>query len=232
MQSGLRIASEIGHREYVVGNRFALGILYAELFTPDHARRQLEGALTLAEELRSAAWIHPVSGALAGVYLMLDDQKSAQACLETVISPQTPMDALGKRCCWVRRAELALSQDDPDLALDITDRLIASAPGMLPGRVITYLWKLKGEALAANGRTEDACSLLHSAIENARATGERFLLWRIHARLGQLYRTMGRPEAAGKEFSAARALIDELAATVPDETLRDQFRQGAYTLAA
>jgi tetratricopeptide (TPR) repeat protein len=230
MQSGLRTASEIGHREYVVGNRFALGILYAELFAPDQAREQLEGALTLAGELRSPTWINLVSGALAAVYFLLDDLKSAQVCLETVISPQTPMDTLGRRYCWVRRAELALSQDDPVLALDITDRLIATAPGMSPGRVITFLWKLKGVALAANGRTENACSLLQLANENAQATGERFLLWRIHARLGQLFHTMGHQEAAEKEFLAARALIDELAANIPEETLKDKFRQGAYSI--
>ena len=140
------------------------------------------------------------------------------------------MDTLGKRYCWIRRAELALSQDDPVLALGITDRLIVAAPGMLPGRVITFLWMLKAEALAANGRTENACSLLQSAIENAQVTGERFLLWRIHASLGRLYRTKGHQEVAEKEFLAARALIDELAATVPDETLKDKFRQGAHTI--
>jgi tetratricopeptide (TPR) repeat protein len=140
------------------------------------------------------------------------------------------MDTLGKRYCWVRRGELALSQDDPVLALDIADRLIATAPGMSPERVITFLWKLKAEALAANGRTENALSLLHSAIENAQVSGERFLLWRIHASLGQLYRTLGRQEAAEEEFLTARALIDELAATVPDEMLKDKFRQGAYNI--
>ena len=230
IQSSLRIASRIGHREYVVGARFALGILYAELFAPDEARGQFEAALTLARELRSPTWIQAVVGALAGVYLMFDEKKSAQACLETAISAQTPLDTLGKRYCWVRWAELALIQDDPTLALDIADRLITSAPGISPGRVISYLWKLKAEALAALWHPVDACSLLQAAIENAEASGERYLLWRIHARLGQLCRTIGRQEAAEKEFSAARALIEESAATVPDETLKDRFRQGAYSI--
>jgi tetratricopeptide (TPR) repeat protein len=228
VQNSLRTASEVGHREYVVGARFALGILYTEIFAPVQAREQLEETLNLAQELHSPAWIHPVCAALVTTYLMLDDIKSARACLETVISPETPMDTLGRRYCWVGRAELAFAQDDPALALDITERLIASAPGMSPGRVITFLWKLKAEALAAIGRTEEACLLLQSAIENAGSTGERSLLWRLHASLGRLYRNMGQQEAAGKEIAAARALIDELAATVPDETLKDNFRQSAY----
>lgn len=32
MKKGLAIASEIGHGEWLVGNHFALGILYVELF--------------------------------------------------------------------------------------------------------------------------------------------------------------------------------------------------------
>lgn len=230
LQSGLRIATEIGHREYVVGNRCALGNLYIELLAPELAKGQLEETLALAIELRSQIWIHQATGALAEVYLMLDDRKLAQTCLETVISPQTPMDTMGKRYCWARRSELALAQDDPALALDIADRLIASAPGMSPGRVITFLWMLKAEALAVLRRREDALSLLHTALENARATGERCLLWRVHARLRRLYRVMGHQEAAERQLSAARALIDEFAATIPDETLQYNFRQGAGSM--
>ena len=227
LQSGLRIASEIGHHEYVVGSRFTLGMLYAELLAFEQAREQLEGVLTMAGELRHPQWVYMISGALAETYLMLDDLIAAQTCLEAVISSQTPMDTAGKRYCWVRWAELALAQADPALALEITERLIASAPGWSPGRIITFLWKLKAEALVAIGCTEKALPLLHSAIENAQVTGERFLLWRLYASLGRLYYIMVQQEEADKAFSVAQMLIDELAATIPDEALRHSFQQGA-----
>ncbi|UCC88670.1 MAG: tetratricopeptide repeat protein, partial [Anaerolineales bacterium] len=230
IQRGLRIASEIGHREWAVGNRFALGVLYAELLAPEEARRQLEEALALTKELRSQYWIHHVTGALAGACYLLDDLAGAQACLDKVVSPQTPMDTMGKRYCWARRAELALSQGDPAHALEITQRLIASAPGMSPERVITFLWKLKGEALAAMGRAEEACSLLRAALENAQVTEERFLLWRIHASLGRLYCATDHQKEAEKEFSATSELIQELAASVPDEALKGNFLHSAYNM--
>jgi tetratricopeptide (TPR) repeat protein len=138
------------------------------------------------------------------------------------------MDTLGKRYCWVRWAELALLQDDPALALDIIERLIASAPGISPGRVITYLWQLKGDALAALGQSEAACSWLRAALDNARDLEERFLLWRVQASLGQRYLAMNDSIEARKAFSAARTLIDELGAAVSDEVLKDKFLQGAY----
>ena len=135
---------------------------------------------------------------------------------------------MGKRYCWAKRAELALLRGDPALALEITDRLIASAPGMPDEGVITFLWMLKGQALTALERAEGAKAFLEAATENARALEERFLLWRVHASLGRLYTKMGRQREAQREFSTARDLVEELAATVPDEALRDYFLQEAY----
>ncbi|MCP4409848.1 MAG: tetratricopeptide repeat protein [Gammaproteobacteria bacterium] len=230
LQNGLRIASELGHREWMIGNRWSLGVLYDELFAPEEARQQLEAALALARELRSQIWINYIIGTLAGIYLKLGHIKAAQDCLQTALSSTTPMDALGKRYCWARRAELALKQDDPALTLDITERLIASAPGISSECVITFLWQLQAEALAAMGRQEDAGTLLLAAIENAEGTGEQFLLWRVHASWGKICRDMGRPAAAEEEFGAARSLIDALAATIADETLRENFYLGAGTV--
>jgi tetratricopeptide (TPR) repeat protein len=230
MRKGLRIASEIGHREWMVGNRFALGVLYAELLAPEQARRQLEGALTLAEGLQSQYWIHHVIGALAGAFCLLGDLAGAQTRLESVISAQTPMDTMGTRYCWARRADVALAQDDPALALEVTDRLIATAPGMSPERVITYLWKLRGDALATLGRADEAEPLLRAAVENAHAMEERFLLWRVHASLGRLYHAMNQKREARREFSTARGVIKELAATIPDDALRGSFQRRAYDM--
>ncbi len=227
LESGLYIASELGHREWLVCHRFALGILFAESFAPVQAHGQLDDALTLADELNSPHYLHLVRGAIAGACLVNKDLEPAQAYLDEVIFPDTPMDTLSKRYCWTRRAELALAQNEPSLALNITERLIASAPGMSPGRVITYLWKLKADALAGNRNIKEALVLLHEAIDNARAYGERFLLWRLHASLAGLYCTMGQAENAEKEYSMAQSLIDTLAATIPDEMLKNKFRQGA-----
>jgi tetratricopeptide (TPR) repeat protein len=202
--------------------------VYTELLASEQALGQLNRALALAGELRSQLWMHHITGALAGAYLVRDDLTGAQACLERVLSPRTPMDTMGNRYCWARRAELALAQGDPALTLDITDRLITSAPGMSPGRVITFLWKLKGEALATMGHMEEAQSFLQAAIENSQVTGERFLLWRLHASLGRLYCALGLRSEAEEELSTARALIQELADTIPEGELRHSFLQRAH----
>jgi tetratricopeptide (TPR) repeat protein len=228
VQEGARIASEIGHREWLVGNLFALGVLYCELLAPEKALLELQRALALAVELRSQYWINHVTGAQATAYLILGNLKSAQSSLDTVITRLTPMDTKGKRYCWARRAELALAKDDPATALAMTDRLITSAVGMSTDRVITFLWHLKGEALAMLDRMGEAEASLHTALANAQKTEERFLQWRIHASLGQLYQMTDRAEIAEGEMSAGRSLVEEMATTLPDEELAHNFRQRAF----
>jgi hypothetical protein len=49
------------------------------------------------------------------------------------------------------------------------------------------------------------------------------MLWRIHIALGNLYQVMAQLEDAEREFLAARTIIEELAANVPDESLRNNF---------
>jgi tetratricopeptide (TPR) repeat protein len=230
VHSALSIASATGHREWMVGSRSVLGALYVELLAPDEARSQLRQALALAERLQSRHWIHHATGALAAACFLLNDLAQAQTCLEAVLSPETAMNTLHKRTCWARRAELALLQGQASLALDIVDRLIASAPGMAPGRVIPFLWKLKAEALAAAGRAEEAGSLLQAAVQHAQAAGERFLLWRIHTSLGRLYCTTHRQPEGEQQFSTARQHVRELADTVPGQGLRDSFLQRACGL--
>ena len=228
MQNGLQLALEIGHGEWIVGNRFALGILFNELLAPREARHQLEKALDLARDLQSQYWIHHVIGALVPTYTMLDDLPGALNLLESVISTETPMDTMGKRYCWARRAELALLQEDPALALDILDRLIATAHGKSTNEVISFLWMLKGEALRELGEKVKAASHFQAALANAQAYRERFLMWRIQASLGQLYQAINQPTQAEQAFSAAGELIHELASNIKDEALKEGFLQGAY----
>ncbi len=225
-QNGLRIASEIEHREGW-GCQSVLGLLYVSCSRP-RSLPAAKNVLVLAKELNSQHWIHQVTGTLAAAYVLQGDLPHAQACLETVISPETPMDTLHKRYCWARRAELALYQGNPTLALEITERLIISTPALSPGNVIPFLWKLKGEALAASGHIDEAIALLRAAEENAQETGERFLQWRIHASLGHFYRSINDPVNARKEFATSRALIGKIASSISVEGLKDKFIKSAY----
>ena len=54
--------------------------------------------------------------------------------------------------------------------------------------------------------------------------------WRICIALGNLYQAQGRYTEAEQAFATARTLIKELAATIADEPLRDNFLQRATAM--
>ena len=157
------------------------------------------------------------------MYLLQQDLVQAEAILVAALEPDAPMQTIGQRLVWAARAELALARSNPGLALDITDRLIASAANLTNEYVIPLLWKLRGEALAALHRSEEAETMLQAAQEAARTQGLQSLQWRICVSLAKLYQGQGRNKEAEQAFATARTIIEELANTLADESLRDNF---------
>jgi class 3 adenylate cyclase/DNA-binding CsgD family transcriptional regulator/Tfp pilus assembly protein PilF len=229
-QASLAISEQIEHRQFMTFGHWELGVLYLELLALPEAQQQLEQALALAHEVGSAYWIRLVSGFLALAYLLQQDLTQAESILNAALPPDAPSETSGQRIVWAARADLALARSDPGLALDITDRLIASAANLSGERVIPRLWKLRGEALAALKLAAEAETTLQAAQAAARAQGLRPLLWRICVTLGKFYQTQKRQGEAEQAFLTARTLIEELAASVADERLREHFLSQATAM--
>src|SRR5207248_11478745 len=123
-----------------------------------------------------------------------------------------------------------LARGDPGLALDIAEQLIASAANLSSECVIPHLWKLRGEVLVALQRGTEAETTLRAAQDAVRAQGLRPLLWRINVALGKLYQAQAREVEAEQAFSTARLLIEELAANLQDERLREHFLSQATAM--
>ena len=116
------------------------------------------------------------------------------------------------------------------MALQIAEQLLASAPGKVPGQStqpIPHLLKLKGEALMALSHLDEAVEALEDARRGAQERNARPLLWTIHRSLGQAYRLLQHKDQARQERAAGRQLIEELATTIDDASLRDQFLRAA-----
>ena len=85
---------------------------------------------------------------------------------------------------------------------------------------------VRAEALTTLGRYAEADLTLEKARDDATAMGVRPLLWRIEAAVGHLHRVQRRRLEARRAFDTAREIAEDLAAKVPDEALRAQFREG------
>jgi DNA-binding CsgD family transcriptional regulator len=230
IQRGLDIAQEIDLREWVIVGYAALGCLYRDLLALTLARQHLEHALALAREHGSVHWIRCTTGLLAVVYTRARDVAQAESLLTPILRPETPTQMVGQRLCWFARAELALARNDADMALQIADRLLASAANLAAEGDIPLLALLRGEALAALQRRPEAERPLRAALSRAVAEGTRPLQWRIQVALGRLYRTQGRREDADGAFAAARTIVEDLAAEVPDDAVRQEFLKQATAL--
>jgi DNA-binding CsgD family transcriptional regulator/tetratricopeptide (TPR) repeat protein len=229
-QEGLRIAEAIEHHQWMTLGNCLLGALSLDLLDLKASQQFFGQALVQAQAIGSWNWIRTVSAFLAQALLLQQDRAQADSILTAALEDGAAMQTIGQRLVWAARADLALARGDPALALDITDRLIASATNLSDEQVIPRLWKLRGETLAAPGRTEEAEAMLRAAEVAARVQGLRPLCWQISVAQGLLYRTQGRKEEAEQVFSTARLLIEELAADLPDEQVRGQFLRQAMTL--
>ena len=220
--SALEIAESIEHRQWILGCHATLGALFLDLLAVPKAHHHLAQAESLARELDSRLWTTIVSAVLARAYIQQRDFAAAAALAETEAT-DAPMRTLGGRMLWCARAELKLATGNAAEALGIVDRLIASDPNRAPDAVVPWLWRLRGDALAALRRRDEAEVVLLAASNTAHARGLRPLLWRVHLSLAHLYRAEKRHAEAGEAFAAAQRILEELAAGITEVSVRDTF---------
>jgi predicted ATPase/DNA-binding CsgD family transcriptional regulator len=231
VQAGLRIASEIGHRQWTAAAYCAMGLVYVLQLEPTFAKDALTTALSLAHELGSAWWIAQATTCLARAYLLKHDMERAEAALAAVLPrEQRPRD-LGERGMHLAWGELALAQGQPDQALQIAEELLETVPGVATGaggQPIPWLLRLQGEALLALGQINEAVQVLEETKRGTLERQERSRLWYIHGLLARAYHQGKQEEQARREGMAARNAIASLAATIDEPALREQFTHAAH----
>jgi DNA-binding CsgD family transcriptional regulator len=226
---GMAIGEEIEHRTTQIFAHCALGMLHLDLFALRTARQHLERALALARELHAPFYILSVTGLLVSLHLTEHNTAQAETIFAAEFSPDLPMRTHGQRRLWLARAEILLARGDPGGALDIIEEMIATTPNIerMPDGCIPRLDLTRSAALTALGRDEHAQRILETAIQTADAQGARPLLWRLQCALGSLHGRQGRTQEAARAFEAARLVIEDLAATVPDASTASMFQRQA-----
>jgi DNA-binding CsgD family transcriptional regulator len=227
VQQSLYIAEEIEHRQWQTASQTVLGGIYYGLLAYPQAREHFEQALALARKIGSLFWTRIATGYLASALIAQGDLSQAELLLKAVLDLQTPAQTMAQRLMWCAQVELTLARGNPARALDITDVLIASDPNTSDGQHILRISKLRGEAHMALKQPIEAESALTSAQAIAREQGARPMQWRISVSLGSLYQGQGSNKEAEQEFAIARTIIEELATTIEDESLRDTFMRQA-----
>jgi DNA-binding NarL/FixJ family response regulator len=226
-QEALRIATAIEHQQWIVATYGALGQLYLLMLEPALAISALEAGLAVAQTLGSAYWIRNLTSYLALSYVLRQEFPHAEEVLKTVMPREYQPSNASERQVARTWSELALAQGEPAIALHIAEHLIVSAPGGVGQQPIPHLLALKGEALIALKRLEEAAQVLEDAKLGAEQRQAPSVLWRVHGSLGQVYHLLKQEDQAQREWSTAREIIAKLVGTIDQTYLREHFVQAA-----
>jgi predicted Zn-dependent protease len=178
----------------------------------------------------SPFWFRCVSGFLATTCVGAGDLDRAEAVLAALSDADEQLQTLGDRLSQCARAELALAQGKPEIALSMLDHLTSSVPPSSAGKVTPRLWYLRGRALTVLDRADEAGETFRDAAIAA-ATHDRLpLLWSILLAQASLERSQGYGDKGERAMAEARSIVHRLATTIPDEALRAGFLAGATRL--
>lgn len=219
----LRIATEIGHRQWIIGAQNALGYVHLMMLQATSAIQWFELALAFANKLGSAWWVGGISANLAGGYLLNKDLPRARALLDAGLENEKGDYTLAKQRMLWAKGNLLLADEKPKEALKIAEELFSLRSQHPEDQPIPYLLKLKGQALTALKQEKKAIQTLEDAKQGALQREALPLQWQVHALLGWLYRGQKDNPASELEFGNARRVLQSLEANIQDETLRVQF---------
>jgi len=119
--------------------------------------------------------------------------------------------------------ELWLARGNIEKALAYADECIQLSESTGRKKNIVKGRRLQGQAFLAQGKLEEAEREISTALEVAKEIGNPPQLWKTHAALGDLRQAQGQVEARRKTYRDALAVIDGVAASLTDKSLRKTF---------
>jgi class 3 adenylate cyclase/tetratricopeptide (TPR) repeat protein len=119
--------------------------------------------------------------------------------------------------------EAVLAAGDLGRALALADECLALAEPTESQKNVVKGRRLRGQALMAQGRLEDAGRELETALEDARAAGNPPQLWKTLAAVGELRRGRGDEQGALDAYLEAMTVIKAVADALADRELQAIF---------
>jgi tetratricopeptide (TPR) repeat protein len=119
--------------------------------------------------------------------------------------------------------ELWLARGTIDKALAYADECIQLSESTGRLKNIVKGRRLRGQVLLAQGKLKEAEQEISTALELAKKIGNPPQLWKTHAALGNLRQAQGQVGAKHKAYQDALVVIDEVASSLTDKSLRETF---------
>jgi tetratricopeptide (TPR) repeat protein/transcriptional regulator with XRE-family HTH domain len=208
------------------------GWIYGELQDHQHAlelnRQSLEAACAIEvsdTEIQSNARLNLGDNLLA--LGRLDEAEECFQAVERVARHPRPQDrwALGHYAQHLFHSygELCLVRGDADRALAYAGECLALAESSECRKNIVKACRLRGQVFLARADLRGAEAEFARALELARQVGNPPQLWKTLLNISDLRAAQGRQDDAHQAFNEVRSIIDRVAASLGDKSLRTMF---------
>jgi tetratricopeptide (TPR) repeat protein len=127
--------------------------------------------------------------------------------------------------------EVVLAGGDAERALRLADECLALAEPTESRKNIVKGRRLRGQALLAQGKPDEAEKDVSIAVQVAHQAGNPPQLWKTLAALGDLRRAVGKSPEAGQAYLAALSVIEGVATGLADERLQTTLLGSSATRA-
>ena len=238
LEDVVELGERVGEVAYTTRAYNTIGWLYREL--EDHPRaiewntRCVEESVRIKArsktEVRANAQINLGDSLLALGHL--DEAEGYFQQVEHVIRHPQPED---RWMLW-RYAqhlfhsygELWLTRNDSGKALAYADECLALAEQSNSRKNIVKGRRLRGQAFLTQGKLAEAEREIATALKVARQVGNPPQLWKTYAAWGDWQAAQRRPDEARRAYRNALSVIEEVAASLADQALKDTFLQSEH----
>lgn len=228
LTDALELTDRIGDRAWKTRILNTLGWCYAELGSHEHARSFNERAAAIAHEMADAEITGNAEINLGVNWLALDDTERARSHLEPIhehLTARSPFslwrysmhlfDALG---------HTALRCGDPETALAHGSEELTRARRHFAPKVEARALDLRGRALLAMDRRDEAEAALAEAVTVADRIGYPRIAWQALLALAATKQRAGAAAAATALAHRSQAIVDNLLVALPDPDLAAALR--------
>jgi class 3 adenylate cyclase len=225
---GVELAGEVGHPEFRAWGAQQLGWTMLELFAVPEAMEHLERSVGAAREsggriemVRGTCHL-PLARFLAGDReRALDEAATAERLLAEITAPPSRAYLQGADGP-IALGELYVLADDPGRAAGLVRPLLDAALQAEWHEVVARSALVLGRASARLGDPAGAQELFDTVLERTDRVGMPGVAWRAHAELAAL----GPSGERAPHEARARELVDALAGSIEDESIRRTFLAG------
>jgi tetratricopeptide (TPR) repeat protein len=231
LRDALTLSNRLGDKVYRCRVLNSLGWVYGEIYNLEAAIRYNREGAEASYEVGDPEIIRNAEINLGDDYLLLGDLEQAQSYLEKVYRDTQQRGKWGEE--WMKwrysqrlhhsLGELWLTKGDAAQALEFAEECLKLAEPTMSRKNLVKGWRLKGQALLAQGQGEQAEAALSHALTIAREVGNPPQLWKTYQALGALYESQADLKRAQVVYQSAMDVIDGVAEQLQDQELQRIF---------